>query len=384
LCFEKQGFFNPWKKLFITIVKLRVLFCLASCRVGKKNNMQLFIKYIFSSIFLFLFAGQVWAQTDYKQVTAEKGDGIYNLLRKNNLPLHYVDEFIKLNKASLGTSNELIIGEKYFLPVAAGSGATPGNKSVKEEKPSKAVPTATYDIFGEEYKKVPLESTVLSGAVYYLVSGHGGPDPGAMARYNGRTLCEDEYAYDITLRLARNLISKGALVYMITRDNNDGIRNGWYLAPDKDEKCYPDLLIPTNQNSRLRQRKDVVNRLYKKHKGRYQRLIVIHVDSRSRGEGIDVFFYHDRRSSSGKKLCLNLRETFDKKYNTHQPGRGYHGTVSDRNLFMLKYSWPVAAFIELGNINHQRDLKRFIIEDNRQALANWLAEGMVDDFENNK
>ena len=51
---------------------------------------------------------------------------------------------------------------------------------------------------------------------------------------------------------------------------------------------------------------------------------------------------------------------------------------------MLKYSWPVATFIELGNINHQRDLKRFIIDDNRQALANWLAEGIKLDFSNNK
>ncbi|MBN1927072.1 MAG: N-acetylmuramoyl-L-alanine amidase [Prolixibacteraceae bacterium] len=324
-----------------------------------------------------------YAQGEYQTTVAEKGDGIYNLLRKNNLPLHLIDEFLELNKNQLGASNELIVGKKYLLPVMVEVESSVST-IIRNENEISDVPTATYSIFGENYQKVPLESSELAGGVYYLVSGHGGPDPGAIAKYNGKTLCEDEYAYDITLRLARNLISKGALVYMITRDSNDGIRDGWYLAPDKDEKCYPNLTIPINQNSRLKQRKDAVNKLYKKHKGRYQRLIVIHVDSRSKGEKIDVFFYYDQRSSNGKKLCINLRETFDEKYNTHQPGRGYNGTVSQRNLFMLKYSWPVATFIELGNINHQRDLKRFIIDDNRQALANWLTEGLVKDFGNNK
>ena len=225
---------------------------------------------------------------------------------------------------------------------------------------------------------------MLQGAVFYLVSGHGGPDPGAVGKYNGKQLCEDEYAYDVTLRLARDLIQHRATVYMITRDKNDGIRDGWYLAPDKDETCYPSLKIPYKQTTRLRQRRDAVNKLYKKHKGKYQRLVVIHVDSRSKGENIDVFFYHDSRSKSGKKLCYNLRNTFDKKYQQHQPGRGYKGTVSSRNLYMLKYSWPVATFIELGNINHTRDQQRFIKRDNRQALANWLFEGLVEDYKNNR
>nr|MDA3929211.1 N-acetylmuramoyl-L-alanine amidase [Prolixibacteraceae bacterium] len=244
--------------------------------------------------------------------------------------------------------------------------------------------TKRFSIFGTFHQDVEIVSNELEGTVYYLTAGHGGPDPGAVAKYNGKTLCEDEYAYDITLRLARNLISYGAIVYMITRDNNDGIRGGWFLSQDKDEKCYPNLTIPINQNARLRQRKNAVNGLYKKYKGKYQRLVVIHVDSRSKREKIDVFFYHDKRSKAGKKLAHNLRKTFDKKYNQHQPGRGYHGTISDRNLYMLKYSWPVATFIELGNINHQRDLKRFIMEDNRQALANWLTEGLKLDFKNNK
>jgi N-acetylmuramoyl-L-alanine amidase len=37
----------------------------------------------------------------------------------------------------------------------------------------------------------------------------------------------------------------------------------------------------------------------------------------------------------------------------------------------------VAVFIELGNIRNPQDQKRFILEDNRQAVANWLTEGLM-------
>jgi N-acetylmuramoyl-L-alanine amidase len=244
----------------------------------------------------------------------------------------------------------------------------------------------SYTIFGKTYPEVSIVSTQLQGAIYYLVSGHGGPDPGAVMRYNGKVLCEDEYAYDITLRLARELISHSATVYMITRDDNDGIRDSWYLPPDSDEKCYPELRIPINQSLRLSQRKNAVNKLFlaNKTKYRYHRMIEIHVDSRSVGQKTDVFFYYNRDSQAGKKFAQTMRSTFDKKYEVHQPGRGYHGTVSARNLYMVKYTHPVALFIELGNIKNQRDLQRLIQVSNRQALAKWLAEGCIADFKNKR
>jgi N-acetylmuramoyl-L-alanine amidase len=335
---------------------------------------------IFATVFFFMTAF-LSANAQYQTFVAKSGDGIYSVLRDNNLPASHIDEFIELNKDILGDSKELKIGVRYKLPLIEQSSSLTSQPK-KETEAAKI--TKRFAIFGTEHEDVEIKSNELGNAVYYLVSGHGGPDPGAVGKHKGKELCEDEYAYDITLRLARELLSMGATVYMITRDNNDGIRDGWYLPADKDEICYPNLRIPLNQNLRLRQRKDAVNKLYQKYKGRYQRTIVIHVDSRSRSEKIDVFFYHDKRSSSGKETALNLLNTFDQKYNKHQPGRGYHGSVTARNLYMLKYTWPVAVYIELGNINHYRDLKRFIIDSNRQALANWLAEGLKNDYANNQ
>jgi N-acetylmuramoyl-L-alanine amidase len=244
--------------------------------------------------------------------------------------------------------------------------------------------TRSYKIFGKKYQKVEVLDQQLKGAVFYLVSGHGGPDPGATGKYMNHMICEDEYAYDITLRLGRNLIQHGALVYIILRDPNDGIRDEAILKHDEDEYCYPEIKLSEKHNQRLAQTKNALNKLYKKHGSSYQRAVVLHIDSRSKGQTTDVFFYYYSKSTKGEKLCNNLQDTFRKKYDQYQPGRGYKGTVTTRNLFMLNYTQPVTAFIELGNINHTRDQQRFLLSENREALAKWLTEGLILDFKNNR
>lgn len=328
------------------------------------------------TIFLVIitFPGSFGQETG-RQVVAERGDGIYILLKRYGLqPSEFLSRFIELNKDDLGRNNTLVAGRRYLLPYAQQS-ADPEGQSSSARK---------YPIFGKKYEIVVTKNEILKGACYYLVSGHGGPDPGAMGKYENHTLCEDEYAYDVTIRLARNLIENGATVYMITRDPDDGIRDESFLAPDKDEVCYPDQTIPLNQLKRLDQRKEAVNKLYREKKGAFQRMIAIHVDSRSHRQNIDVFFYHDKQSKTGQKAATILQQTFQTKYEKNQPGRGYSGTVSARNLYELKNTIPVAVYIELGNINHLRDQQRFIVTNNRQAVANWLTEGLIEDFRNNK
>lgn len=351
-----------------------------------------------------------------KEVVAKNGDGIYKMLKRNGLdPAKYTEAFVELNKTRLGKNNTLFTGVKYKLPntenkttqqpvvneiqVLTEAEAIAKTEAEAETEPasvSAAAPkvvepavkaksnTINFKIFGQKYSNIEIKSNELKGAVYYLKSGHGGPDPGAIGKYQNHQVCEDEYAYDVTLRLAKNLIERGATVYMITIDKNDGIRDDSFLRADKDEVCYPNLTIPLNQVKRLHQRVESINKLYNKNGNAFQRLIIIHVDSRSKAENIDIFFYHDSKSNTGKKTATTLQQTFHKKYNEHQPGRGYQGTVSARNLYVLKNSYPVGVYIELANINHQRDIQRLIIPDNRQAVANWLAQGLVADFKTNK
>jgi N-acetylmuramoyl-L-alanine amidase len=220
----------------------------------------------------------------------------------------------------------------------------------------------------------------LRGTVYYLASGHGGPDPGAIGRYGRYRLAEDEYAYDVTMRLGQLLKQQGATVYMMVRDPNDGIRNDAVLKLDNDEVSYSGQRIPLNQLARLNQTTSAVNRLYAQHKGAYQRLVTIHVDSRSRGQMIDVFFYHHASSAVGKRLADRIHKRFASNYRRYRPSRPYVGNVSTRSeLYVVRKSQAPTVFIELGNIQNRQDQKRFLLASNRQALATWLAQGLLDD-----
>ena len=93
-----------------------------------------------------------------------------------------------------------------------------------------------------------------------------------------------------------------------------------------------------------------------------------------------MFFYYSEGSKKGKHLANTLRETFDRKYDKHQPNRGFSGTISSRDLYVLRNTDPVSVFMELGNIQNEKDQKRFLLKENRQALARWVCEGIVRDY----
>ena len=374
---------------------------------------------------------------------AQAGEGVYSLLRRFDLDRHSCnfDQFYELNK--LGREDYLIVGREYFLPIMlytfngrtirSSIGIDDWDKALRIQEynekmqaakvrddsfrksrvlwvpyhvlncPEEVLAAETveveggevdekgkttsggnrrFTIFGEKYAYTPLKSTKLKGKVFYVVSGHGGPDPGAMTKSSGYTLCEDEYAYDVALRLCRNLITHGATAYMITRDYDDGIRPGSYLACDYDEVLWGNIAMMLQLRPSLFQRSNAINALYENHKAmgvkdQDQKLIIVHVDSRNQGKQIDLFFYHKPGDAESLRLATKLHDTMRAKYKKYRANGNYHGTVSARDLHMLRETLPTAVYIELGNIRNSFDQKRIILESNRQALANWLFEGIV-------
>ncbi len=383
-------------------------------------------------------------ERSYLEVKARSGDGVYSLLRQYrvNTPCN-LSLFYKLNK--LTSKSGLKLNKTYKLPIyvyeydeksirttigvqdrplaeriqayneymlKAGymvgdyrieldlwvpsnylscptekldlSGPTAIVEIGGEESTTTAKPglRGTYDIFGEKHKNVYLQGNELAGCVFYIVSGHGGPDPGAVGKYYSKSLCEDEYAYDVALRLAKGLLEHGATAYVVIRDPDDGIRSGEILACDKDEVCWGNKAIPIGQKARLGQRAETVNKLYLKNKKNgvtYQRMVVIHVDSEARNERVDMFFYHRLSDPTSKVFATTLQQMIKEKYEVYRKGRGYDGTVSVRDLWMLRETLMPTAFIELGNIRNRNDQARLVIEGNRQLVANWLLEGILRD-----
>lgn len=308
-------------------------------------------------------------------------EGIYAFLKRNNRTEkgHY-EQFLELNKGKFGKNNMLKKGVSYTLPALS---ETPSDKQTPDNGSRQSGTKRKNSLYGKKYENYTISSNRLKGACFYLSSGHGGPDPGAIGKVDGMTVHEDEYAYDITLRLARRLEEEGATVYMIIQDAKDGIRDDKYLTSSKRETCMGKA-IPLNQKARLKQRSDKINELNKRSKEKYKRAVFIHLDSRSKKHQLDVFFYHAKNSGDGKKLANTMKDTFREQYKKHQPNRGFTGTVGPRELYVLEKTAPVGIFAELGNIQNSFDQRRFLDPDNRQALANWMCRGFIKDYEDQK
>lgn len=348
------------------------------------------ISCLLAIFFCTLFTFNVSAQTE--RDSPRRGEGISTFLERNKRPGRtYYKEFLKLNEKSLRGKEELRLGVKYVLPPLRSKKDAADSKGKDSESTSSSKPSGkgrkniNEPLFGKELAKVKVTSNRLQGACFYVVSGHGGPDPGAIGRVGKIELHEDEYAYDVALRLARNLMQEGAEVRIIIQDAKDGIRDDKYLSNSKRETCMG-AAIPLNQVARLQQRCAKINELYRKDRKKYKycRAIFLHVDSRSKSHQTDVFFYHCKNKSDSKRLANTMKKTFESKYDKHQPNRGFTGTVSGRNLYVLANTTPVSVFVELGNIQNTFDQRRFVISSNRQALAKWMMEGFITDFKRAK
>ena len=334
--------------------------------------------YIRIILFMLVFSlgSNISAQND--KDTPRRGEGIHAFLRRNNRTAEGdFDKFIELNKTKFGKGNSLVRGVSYKLPPLSKestSSSNPPKRKLSGANKKNA-------LFGKKYQEYTVSSNRLKGACFFLTSGHGGPDPGAVGKADGNFLYEHEYAYDITLRLARRLLEEGATVHIIIQDPKDGIRDEKYLTRKREETCMGKA-IPASQTARLKQRTDKINSLNKLATEKYKRAIFIHLDSRNQKAQLDVFFYHATKSENGKKLANTMKETFREQYQKHQPNRGFTGTVTPRGLYVLENTIPVALFAELANMQNSFDQRRFLDPDNRQALANWMCAGFIKDYQN--
>lgn len=365
-------------------------------------------------------------EASYFETTARDGDGVLTLLERYHLVSEScnIEEFYRLNEMTV--EDFLLAGKAYKLPVLIYTyngksirstiGINDYEQAVRIQKYNerlhreqlrqtdyrvskilwvpfnelncqgssslKPAAKSSYHlpILGAKEADVTIKSEALKGQVYYIISGHGGPDPGAVSKTGRSMLCEDEYAYDVSLRLFKLLLEQGAKAYLIVEDQNDGIRDGEILPCDQDERCRGEE-IPLNQAKRLRQRVAEVNELFRLNKNKgfnQQTCISIHVDSRSVTHRQDVFFCHYPNSSSSRELASTLQKTFAKKYRKYRAGGHYEGEVDPRdNLYVLKNTLPKTVLVELANIQNKADHRRILQASNRQALANWMLEGLI-------
>lgn len=64
------------------------------------------------------------------------------------------------------------------------------------------------------------------------------------------------------------------------------------------------------------------------------------------------------------------------KYKKYRSNGQYHGSITPRDLYMLRKTLPSTVYVELANIKNPTDQQRIVLEKNRQYLAEWLFEGL--------
>lgn len=207
----------------------------------------------------------------------------------------------------------------------------------------------------------------LYGWAVVLDAGHGGMDPGASGIHNDKLVVEDEYVYDVTLRIRRMIRAKGGLVFMTTKDAV-GERNWdtFSVFPHmRTERFVSDGTIVQAGTAGLRKRLRIGNQVRHRYSGHQQAWISVHFDVRSGGndDGVRII-----ASNTELRLAKSLERSFDnaKRLRDDDPivvnGDRDHGI---RRLFILSGENRIKekVLIELGNFRSKDDLWR---------IRNWI------------
>src|SRR3989344_4423737 len=107
----------------------------------------------------------------------------------------------------------------------------------------------------------------LYGWVVVVDPGHGGMDPGASGTFQGKRVVEDEYVFDVSLRVRRMIRARGGLAVMTTKDNvGERSWEAFRVFPDaRTERFAIDGTVVRAGTAGLRKRLRLGNQIYRKY-----------------------------------------------------------------------------------------------------------------------
>lgn len=266
------------------------------------------LKKIFLIVCLVLTAyANVYSQDSRKTMIAKNGDGIINVLRSHGMNVtKYYERFLELNEGNIRKGSELHIGRTYYLPDAPDSFEQMGRKIEISTKTETA-------IFSEELFKIRKRDNSLEKTVYYVVFDESNPN-----------VISDTYSknYEIARNITKELLSHGAKVYLIENTINENTDLGEYTA--------------------------MINKLYLKNNGQYQRLLLMNLNDATTINTAKITLAHYDKSKEGQKLALNIGKIFQNQNILKKSSEEYTEVFKDKtNLYLAKNVLPVMTFIKI-------------------------------------
>ena len=286
------------------------------------------------------------AQDDYYTVIAQKGDGIFSILRKQGLdPVKYYEDFLTLNTSNIKDGSMLHIGREYKIPHALDSFKKTGVKvQIKGETEN--------PIFEEELAKMSLKSKALKNAVYYLIT-------------EDQVEGKNKFVADVTTDLAAELMEHGATVY---------------IFEDTDQ-----ALLKENQGQSKTERMglyiEAINKRYLQNAGKYQRLLLIRSNGLIENGSMDVAVYHHNKSEKGQRFAENIQKVFKEHSVSKRSFKDIKMIFEDKNsLYLAKNTLPAVSLLTIGNRSKESANEYIPVRSDKKAFANWLTNGILKDY----
>lgn len=287
----------------------------------------------------------VFAQeASYYTVKAERGDGIFSLLRKQGLdPVRHYGEFLELNAGVLKGDSFLKVGEGYRIPKAEDAFTNTG-VVVRTEL------GVEESIFDRELAQMSLRSDELKEVVYYIIAEDG---PWADGGFVG----------GVIKRLAADLMVHGAKVYVM------GARDSLPMGGPGPKGVQ-----------RLGTFIDAVNKRYLQNSGKYQRVLVIRTRDLDESLPVVVRVQHHDRNEQGQRLALNIQKALERnRMGSMAPGDS-DMVFQDRNsLYLSNNILPALSLLTMENVSKTSG-KRPGASPNGERFAQWIGDGILNDF----
>lgn len=312
-----------------------------------------------SLVIVFLF-GLILVSGQTIRVKAEKGDGVFSLLRKQGLaPSKYYAKFIKLNEANIKNGSELYLGREYVIPDAPDSYkkmAVNAKEDIKEDLP----------IFDKELAKISPKSDKLKDAVLYLIPGING-----IKESTGLRLTRNQ----IMRNVAQELMVHGARVYLVDELTQiDEIAMGTGNLTGEGaiaDKGHMEYFVGT------------INKHYLQNVGKYQRVVVLNFNqSAESSKYYDVSIFHHGKSPEGERFAQTLQNIFSQNSIKEAKASPIGIFQNDNNLYLAKNVLPAVTMIDISGVQKSSGDQRISIIPREKILTSIIANGVMSDYAN--
>jgi len=294
------------------------------------------------------------------KVKAERGDGIFSLLRKQGLdPSKYYAEFVELNEADLKNGSELHLDREYILPDAPDSFkkmALNVTEDTKENLP----------IFDEELAQISLKSDKLHDAVLYLLPGVNGIKESKPLRNTRNQIMKD---------VAKELMVHGAKVYLVKEVEVDD-----ETIADNSNLNVENAIANRNQ---MQYFVGAINRHSLQNAGKYQRVVVLNFNEDAESSTYyEVSIFHHEKSAKGERFAQTLQGIFAKNSIKDSPKNPIDVFENANNLYLVKNVLPTVTMIDITGSNKTTTTGRISITPRENLLTNIITNGVLTDYAN--